>query len=404
MLVGCTGELVATPLPTISSPSPIPKQGVVATPTFAPTPTLPRVAVTPIAYPDEPIIPENAVQVTQLGILPPPQQGELIGISDFTLLPVSSAPEATDKLLVAHGFKEQGKGYPTLIKGIPVWDIATGQLEQIFGQMLDDVIYKFALSADGQTLISSGVRQASVSLWDFPGDQLLNWDFVLTGQEAYNLALSSDGQLLAVTSEQAGGIGVYGIQQPIPRWPPLYGLVHNEIGLDAKDCCIEMVFSSDGHKLASVGSSRDIYLWDMTTGELIRKWPGKISAHYGTRGLSFSLDGRLLAAPDDEAIKIWDVENGTLLRQIIHREKYWVGLAFSPDGRLLAAGTRNYDLPRLAPGKATLQLWEVETGQLLQLLNHPSDVTKVAFSHDGKLLISGATDGVVRLWGVSPAD
>jgi len=403
-LPGCNNQLTATSLPA----TPTIKTGTAApspAPTFAPTPPLPKVAVTPIAYPNQPITPENAAQVIQLGLLPPPQQGELMGISDLALLPVSSTPEATDKLFVAYGFKEQGKSYPSVIKGIAVWDIATGKLEQIFGQILDDAVFKFALSADGQTLISSGVRQASVSLWDFPGDRLLVKDFVATMGDAYNLDISSDGQLMAATSEQYGGVGVYGIQQKFPRWPPKYGLGHDHLDGPAglmRDCCIEMVFSTDGSKLASVGAGRDVYLWDMKTGQKIYKWLGNTSKYYRNQGLSFSPDGRLLAAPDDEAIRIWDVASGTTLRQMTHAEKYWTSVAFSPDGRLLAAGTKSYNLPQADPGQATLQLWEVETGKLLHLWSHPADVTKLAFSHDGKLLISGATDGVARLWGIPP--
>jgi len=114
-LPGCNYQLTTTSLPA----TPTIKTGTISpspTPTFAPTPTLPKVAVTSIAYPDQPITPENAAQVIQLGLLPPPQQGELIGISDLALLPVSSSPEATDKLFVAHGFRELGGKHPSLIK------------------------------------------------------------------------------------------------------------------------------------------------------------------------------------------------------------------------------------------------------------------------------------------------
>ncbi len=247
-----------------------------------------------------------------------------------------------------------------------------------------------------------GDVQYSVSKWDVLSGRLIDKNLIRTTGPAFSIALSPNGQLIAVVpDEQAGAVLVFETREKW-QWPPLYGLGHYEGPTGMRDCCIEMVFSTDGSKLASVGGRRDVYLWDMKTGELIYKWPGHISQYYRNSGLNFSPDGRWVAAPDDEAIKIWEVASGTLLRQMTHAERYWTSVAFSPDGKLLAAGTRNYNLPQADPGQATLQLWEVETGKLLHWWSHPTDVTKVAFSHDGKLLISGAADGLVRLWGIPP--
>ncbi len=381
--------------------------------TPAPTPTLITSASSPITYPTEVITPENAAAVTLLGFLPPPQQGEdeLVGVSDFALLPVSDALDATDKIFVAHGFDDNkpGGGYPSLIKGIPIWDIATGKLEQIFGVTntqptnssppYSKPIYKLALSANGETLISSVVGQASVSLWHVPTERLIDRDFIRTNREVYNLAISSDGQLVTAVSIVEGGFSIYSIDQ---KWPSVGGGGHEQDAYGTRDTGIEMVFSPDGNKAASIGSDRKVYLWDIKEGWRIWKRAGD-GERYGNRGLNFTYNGRLLAAADNKAIRIYDVVSGNIVHRMSHPDKYLTSLAFSPDDRLLVAGTRN--MTHLGgPGKATLQIWEVETGKLLHLWPHPTDVTKVAFSHDGKLIISGGTDGVIRLWGLSPTD
>jgi WD40 repeat protein len=71
-----------------------------------------------------------------------------------------------------------------------------------------------------------------------------------------------------------------------------------------------------------------------------------------------------------------------------------VAVAFSTDGRTLLSGSHD----------GTLILWDVASGrQLLSIEGHrahglPFEVVSVAFSPDGKMLASGSSDQTVRLW------
>ena len=65
------------------------------------------------------------------------------------------------------------------------------------------------------------------------------------------------------------------------------------------------------------------------------------------------------------------------------------GLAFSPDGKTLVSGS-GYD---------TIRVWEFPSGTLQRRLSgHGNDIVTVAFSRDGKMLASGSKDSAVRLW------
>jgi WD40 repeat protein len=64
-------------------------------------------------------------------------------------------------------------------------------------------------------------------------------------------------------------------------------------------------------------------------------------------------------------------------------------VAFSPDGKKVVSGSSD----------KTVRLWDTVTGAALQTLEgHSSSVNSVAFSFDGKQVVSGSSDKTVRLW------
>jgi hypothetical protein len=71
---------------------------------------------------------------------------------------------------------------------------------------------------------------------------------------------------------------------------------------------------------------------------------------------------------------------------------YVSSVAFSPDGKQVVSGSLDY----------TVRLWDAAEGAPLQTLeDHTSSVSSVAFSPNGKQVISGSHNGTVRLWDVA---
>ncbi|WP_454620442.1 WD40 domain-containing protein [Bradyrhizobium cenepequi] len=67
-------------------------------------------------------------------------------------------------------------------------------------------------------------------------------------------------------------------------------------------------------------------------------------------------------------------------------------VAFSPDGRTIVSGSRD----------KTLKLWDASSGRELRTLSgHSSLVTSVAFSPDGRTIVSGSRDETLKLWDAS---
>lgn len=102
-----------------------------------------------------------------------------------------------------------------------------------------------------------------------------------------------------------------------------------------------------------------------------------------------SPDGRTVAVLLDSSLILWDLEGNRELRRL---QDVFLGgaLTFSPDGRLLAIA-----------GSTEFTLWNVATGKLLARGDgHHGAIMALAFSPDGKSLVSTAADTTAVVWDV----
>jgi len=82
-------------------------------------------------------------------------------------------------------------------------------------------------------------------------------------------------------------------------------------------------------------------------------------------------------------------ESPTLLRILVGHADSVLSVAFSPDGRFVLTGS--YD--------GTARLWDAISGQSLRTFKgHTNWVRSVAFSPDGRFVLTGSDDATARLW------
>lgn len=154
-----------------------------------------------------------------------------------------------------------------------------------------------------------------------------------------------------------------------------------------------LAFSGDGSVLASGSDDTDetqtIKLWDVNEGRLIRGW----NAGVGTVGaLAFHPKSRLLASGHlvtSGDVRLWDASTGERLANLTGHTADVRALAFSPDGNFLATAGSDFKV----------RLWDVARRECVQVLSdHTDTVASVSFSPDGGFLASAGNDRTIRVW------
>ncbi|KAJ8589382.1 WD40 repeat-like protein [Rhizopogon salebrosus TDB-379] len=151
-----------------------------------------------------------------------------------------------------------------------------------------------------------------------------------------------------------------------------------------------IALSLDGKKVISGSGDAVVRLWDVDMGKVIAKWTGHNS---GVVHICWNRDGRWVVSGDDEGTaRVWDVESGkTVLVIETGLTQVWA-VIYSPDTTMIATGGHKRE-------EEYLKIWDANTGELVaNLKGDTGTVYCLAWTADGKTLISGSEDHSIRTW------
>lgn len=348
--------------------------------------------------------------------LPQPGQRDLRGFEWYYLWRLAHSELVTLKhegriesiVLTPDGTKMASQ---TFRGDIRIWDTATGkELTPIRDPEAN--AYRLAISPDGK-FFAQGKTNGQIKIYAVSNGAHLSTHEC--GQKAITaIAFSPDGKFLAAGTVD-GMVGVWAV----PTWKQQSLFKASSLLLNG------VVFTPDSKELISGGREGLIKVWDPLSGQELRVLPLKLAIYRmalipggnnivssntnsGTKiwnfvtgqivaeanvdlpqSLSCSPDGNLIASGHfDPIVRLWNAKSGALLTEIKTHGRLISSLAFTPDSKGLFTGSAD----------KTLNFRTVEEVSDAKLIAHnTAPITHVAFTRDGRRMISGDEAQVIRI-------
>ncbi|KAH6853398.1 WD40-repeat-containing domain protein [Chaetomium sp. MPI-CAGE-AT-0009] len=208
-----------------------------------------------------------------------------------------------------------------------IWDATTGaHLETLVGHMAG--VSCLAWAPDSNTL-ATGSDDKAIRLWDrvtgSPAHAVAHRENTAAGMGSVVMMKGSAAKVAARRARM--GVPGEGVRGGRTGRGPLLGH-HNYV------YCL--AFSPKGNILASGSYDEAVFLWDVRAGRLMRSLPAHSDP---VSGVDFCRDGTLVVScSTDGLIRVWDTSTGQCLRTLVHEDNPAVAnVCFSPNGRFVLA-------------------------------------------------------------------
>lgn len=232
-----------------------------------------------------------------------------------------------------------------------------------------------AFSRDGRTLIASGGRGAN-------SGRVVGWS-VADGRRLFEVG-AEDDSILAADLSPDQKLVAFGTTDKLVKVVTTAGEKVHQMKKHT-DWVTAVAFSPDGVLLATGDRNGNLYVWEAESGREYQTLAGHTAA---ITGIAWRDDANVLASSsEDGTIRLWEMQEGKPIKNWGAHGGGCLGVAFSHDGRIASCGRDH-----------AVKVWKGD-GALEKQLDGLSELAlRVAFDPDGKQVVAGDWNGVVKVW------
>jgi WD40 repeat protein len=296
-------------------------------------------------------------------------------LEGIVLQEIRDHDEAINSVVFSHDGKSILTGSND--KTARLWDLH-GNLLKIF-KGHEEGIWSVAFSPDDKSILT-GSTDKTARLWDLNGNTLQV--FIGHADVIWAASFSPDGKSILT-----------GSKDNTARLWDLHGNVL-QVFEGHEGSVTSVSFSPDGKSILTGSWDKTVRLWNLK-GTQMRVFHG----HDGyINSVGFSPDGKTIVTGGwDKTVRLWDLQ-GNVLQVFKGNDGYVSSVAFSPDGKNILTVCSAISLSMPGSEDNTACLWDLH-GNILQVFKgHESGIRSVAFSPDGKSILTGSWDKTARLW------
>ena len=263
-----------------------------------------------------------------------------------------------------------------------IWDLDAGRaLHTLIGQ--DHWAQDISFFPNNDTIATRGA-DSLVSLWSVKTGEFLRAVPENAGR-IYAMAMAPDGETFASLSYPdyyasklfGGNIDIWNARSGA-RLRTIRGHTSSRLSVD---------FSPDGKAVASAGMGGVLRIQDANTGETIHEIDGR-GNRWRASSARYSPDGKTLLSFGGAGIQIWDAQTGRLIETLEELRPSSFS-AFSADGSMLAEMG------------SEIRIWDLKTRKLRNSFGKElEEILCFSFSPYGVNLAAGSRDGKMRVWNV----
>uniref|UniRef100_A0A3B4AGG0 Uncharacterized protein n=1 Tax=Periophthalmus magnuspinnatus TaxID=409849 RepID=A0A3B4AGG0_9GOBI len=181
---------------------------------------------------------------------------------------------------------------------------------------------------------------------------------------------------------------------------------HTFRGHTAEIICL--AFNPQSTLVATGSMDTTAKLWDVESGEEV----ATLSGHKNeVLCVCFNTVGNQLITGSFDHTMLWDTSSGNCVATLEGHKEELLDACFDLTGQLIATASAdcescnilcfNPQSTRLltASSDRTARLWDIKTGECLQVLSgHTDEIFSCAFNYEGDTIITGSKDNTCRIW------